>query len=239
MKKDRVYSKNMKKVPPFEFNEDVVEVFEDMITRSVPHYQENLDYQIDLASRFYQAGTLVYDLGASHGNFSLGLLKKMAPQNITLISVDASEPMCHKLRCNAGEGLFLPKIICGKIQDLKLHHASVIALNYTMQFIAQAEREALLRKIYRALNSNGILLLSEKMTHESEDVQNLQFDFLKEFKKKNGYSELEISQKREALDNVLIPETLDEHLSRLKKVGFKKIEIYLKCFSFTSLIAWK
>ena len=93
--------------------------------------------------------------------------------------------------------------------------------------------------IYDGLLDQGILVLSEKIRLPSKEAETLFVDMHHAFKKTQGYSELEISQKRNALDNVLIPETLNEHIQRLQQVGFKTVEIWFQCFNFISLLAIK
>jgi len=237
---DKLYS-HPQPVDPFEFNERVVAVFDDMITRSVPLYRESLLRQAQLACRFYQPGSRIYDLGCSHGNFGLELLNQMDGQPFHLEAIDSSAPMLeqYRQRLQDGCGTECIHLVEGSIEDCPLEKASVIVINLTLQFLSPEVRTTLLSKVYDALLPGGILLLSEKVFHADADLDALQQDFYYRFKKENGYSQLEISQKREALENVLIPETCEQHVARLCAVGFEKIDIWLKWFNFMSLLCLK
>jgi len=238
---DTIFSRPRKPVDPFTFNDEVVRVFDDMITRSVPGYREIILRQAQLAARFYRAGTRIYDLGCSNGNFGAALSREMADRPFDMAAVDNSEPMLRSCR-----HLFkrLParhrfRLICANIQDIVIRSASVVLVNFTLQFLPVAERDRLIRRIFDGLVPGGLLLLSEKVIHADEFLKELQIEFYYRFKKENGYSELEISQKREALEDVLIPETIETHQKRLKQAGFEKTDIWHKWFNFTAMLAIK
>jgi tRNA (cmo5U34)-methyltransferase len=240
MTKDNFYAGEIDPVPPFEFNEEVVRVFNDMIRRSVPFYGETICRQAQLAARFYQSGTRVYDLGCSNGNFGICLLEVMKDKALEMVAVDNSAPMLEAYTKRLEERKETRiRLLHANIEDVEMREASVIVLNLTLQFLAPFCRDALLEKIHSALRPGGILLLTEKVIHQDEDLSQLQQAFYYAFKKEQGYSQLEISQKREALENVLIPETLEDHLARLRESGFSKIDIWMKWFNFTSLLAVK
>ncbi len=240
MTKDNLYSGEIDPVPPFEFNEEVVRIFNDMIRRSVPFYGEIIRRQAQLAARFYQSGTEVYDLGCSNGNFGTCFLEVMQDNSFAMVAVDNSAPMLEAYTKRLEERKETRiQLLHAKIEDVQMREASVIVLNLTLQFLSPSCRDALLEKIHFVLRPGGILLLTEKVIHQDEDMSQLQQAFYYAFKKDQGYSQLEISQKREALENVLIPETLENHLTRLRGSGFSKIDIWMKWFNFASLIAVK
>jgi tRNA (cmo5U34)-methyltransferase len=241
MKKDTLYSEKFGKVKPFEFNSSVVNVFDDMINRSVPLYSESLERMAHLSEKFYQTQTLIYDLGCSNGNFGLRFLSLMGKKEFSMIAVDNSEPMLDTYRARLenrpnGERI---QLVCSNIQDIVLQPASVVVINLTLQFLPVALRDELIRSVYEALTPSGILLVTEKTVQKSCDMTDLFQEFYYRFKKENGYSNLEISQKRDALENVLIPETMEDHMDRFKRAGFEKSEIWLKWFNFTSFICRK
>lgn len=242
MTKDSLFAHPQKPVPPFEFNESVVQVFDDMIERSVPCYRELIHRQAQLAVHFYQSGTRIYDLGCSTGNMGLAIRAAMdAGRSFEWIGVDTSAPMlkvCRERMQSAG-GHARVTLKCADIRDLEMAHASVIILNLTLQFVPSADREALLKRIFKALVPGGILLLTEKVVHPHPKLNDLQQAFYYRFKAENGYSQMEISQKREALENVLIPETVEQHLARLHGAGFQACDVWLKWFNFASLLALK
>ncbi|SCY26900.1 carboxy-S-adenosyl-L-methionine synthase CmoA [Desulfoluna spongiiphila] len=241
MSQDTIYSKKLPTVPPFEFNENVAGVFNDMIHRSVPLYRETVRRQAQLAARFYKEGTAVIDLGCSNGNFGMRLLHEMGKRPLRVVAVDNSAPMLEIFQERldnhpAGDRI---ELIRTNIQDLAMEPASVVVLNLTLQFLPVAERDALIARAHEALIPGGILLITEKVIHEEKELTDLQQEFYYRFKGENGYSNLEISQKRDALENVLIPETVETHTARFNAAGFTKVDIWQKWFHFTSFICLK
>lgn len=240
MRKDLIYKSRRDKIAPFEFNQEVADVFDDMLHRSVPFYREIIQRQADLVCRLYRPDTRIYDLGCSNGNLGVLLCDTM-PHPFTMIAVDSSGPMlaAYTRRLDGYSPKNRIHLVCGDIADIRLSAASVIVLNLTLQFLPLAQRQTLMESIYRALLPGGIFLFTEKIIHPDEAFSELQQQVYYDFKRRNGYDELEISQKREALENVLIPETLENHLHRLKRIGFRKTDVWFKWFNFCSLICRK
>jgi len=240
---DKVYAEAMAEVVAFRFDEGVTRVFPDMIARSVPGYAATVSAASALARRFAQPGTRLYDLGCSRG----ACLEAMAGalprgEDFTLVGVDSSPAMLKA----AGEDLSrqgLPRaglsleLIEGDIRSTELYDASVIVLNFTLQFIPIEDRLELLTRARRALKPGGALLLSEKIEIAHPDLNQLCVELHHEFKRAQGYSALEVAQKRDALINVLIPETLEAHRARLKDAGFNAAEVWYQVFNFCSLVA--
>jgi len=241
MVRDDLYRTPKTPLPPFAFNAQVANVFNDMIHRSVPMYAEIIRRQAQLVVRYHQAGTRLYDLGCSTGNLAAALCRRMPTDMLDLVAVDSSEPMLAKLKkwLEAEGRSDSVKLLCDDIRRTPIERAGVVVINFTLQFIPKADRSALIQRIYDALVPGGILLFSEKIVHPEADLADLQVDFYYRFKRENGYSELEISQKREALENVLVPETIDAHHGRLACCGFESIDIWLKWFNFCSWICVK
>lgn len=240
MPKDDLYKVPQNKVAPFEFNQDVAAVFDDMIQRSVPFYREIIQRQAQLIKLFYQPESLIYDLGCSNGNLGIHLCDVMQ-DHFKMIAVDSSKPMLtvyeEKLASHPMKDRI--ELQCSDILSANLANASVVVLNLTLQFLPLNHRLKLLEQIYSALLPGGIFLFTEKIIHPEDSFSELQKQFYYSFKKENGYCELEISQKREALENVLIPETMDTHIARLRQIGFQKTEIWFKWFNFCSLVCQK
>lgn len=239
MAKDSLYQRITPPVPPFEFDAKVAGVFDDMIHRSVPFYSEIINRQAQLIRRFYQPGTAVYDLGCSNGNLGIHLDRCMGARPYTLVAVDSSAPMLAVFRERlAGTPLEQRVTLqCEDIRQTPIENASVVVLNFTLQFVPPNDRDALMTRIYHGLTPGGILLFCEKITHAHGGVAELQRAFHYTFKRENGYSDLEISRKREALEKVLIPESLEIHLQRLNRAGFAAMDVWLKWFNFAALIA--
>jgi tRNA (cmo5U34)-methyltransferase len=237
MQDDNLYAKPRSEVDAFQFNQEVVDVFEDMIARSVPHYLENLEELVALAAKAYQPGTRVYDLGCSKGAVSLPLALKIKALNATIIAIDNAEAMIASVRAKIGK---LPiEARCENVQDIAIERASVVILNYVLQFISPDERTDILENIYAGLTPNGVVLISEKITHDDPEMARIYIDRHHAFKKANGYSLLEISQKRQALEDVLVPESLDAHIERLKRIGFQVVDVWDKHYNFVSLYCRK
>ena len=241
MVKDRIYRTPREKVPPFEFNAAVALVFDDMIRRSVPMYGEIIHQQARIARQYYQPKTRIYDLGCSNGNLAMSLCACMPAGSLEVVAVDSSRPMLaefeKRLSAIGRSGEVRP--VCRDVRDVELSQASVVVVNFTLQFIPPADRDVLLQRIHTALIPGGVLMISEKTVHPIARLSALQVDFYYQFKRENGYSELEISQKREALENVLVPETVDAHQDRLRRCGFSEFDLWLKWFNFCSWICIK
>ena len=240
MEKDRVFAQKKDIVAPFQFNETVTRVFDDMLQRSVPLYRESILRQAQLAKRFYRTGTRMYDLGCSNGNLGLTILDEMENQTFSMIAVDSSLPM---IRTYAGRLVPYPAgrihLVCGLLENVKIENASVVLINLTLQFLAPEKRDRLIHRIYDGMEPGGILLLTEKTVHPDQETDALEVAFYKRFKRENGYSDLEISQKRDALEKVLIPDTLDIHRQRIADAGFSGFDIWMKWFNFVSMMAVK
>ncbi len=241
MAKDRIYEKPRATVPPFEFDEGVAGVFDDMLDRSIPLYREIIRRQAWLIRRLYQPGTRIYDLGCSNGNLGLALNRRMESQPFEMVAVDSSAPMltAYAARLAAESASDRITLQCEDIARTRIEQASVVVLNFTLQFLAPEHRDAMIARIFRGLLPGGALLFCEKVIHTDTFTAGLQQEIYYNFKKENGYSDLEISQKREALEKVLFPEPLSRHRRRLADAGFTAIEVWLKWFNFAALLAVK
>ncbi len=239
-KKDNIFNSDGD-ISPFEFNETVASVFDDMITRSVPHYKEIIEQQSRLTAKFYQNGTKIYDLGCSNGNFTAAFISEMGERDFELIAVDNSAPMLEFFKSRISGFIGYQRItpVLSDIMNIGFEKSSVVIANLTLQFIPVGQREILIKRIYDSLVPGGIFLITEKTINSDTDLADLQQEFYYRLKEENGYSRIEITRKREALENVLIPETIETHTERLKNAGFSAIEIWLKWFHFAAFICRK
>jgi tRNA (cmo5U34)-methyltransferase len=240
-KRDNIYANPLGEVAGFSFDQSVVEVFPDMIQRSVPGYTTIVAMIGTLAERFAQAGSRCYDLGCSLGAATLAMRHRIPAADCEIIALDNSPAMIERARAvlAADSGQIPVQLICDNLQNVPVENASVAVLNFTLQFIPVGERREILQKIYDGLRPGGVLIISEKIDFTDRDHRALMIDLHHAFKRANGYSELEVAQKRNALENVLIPETLDTHRERLKGVGFTSVDVWFQCFNFASMIAIK
>ena len=242
---DRVFA--TERLPTaFAFDDQVASVFEDMINRSVPGYSTIISMIGVLAERYCGAGSTIYDLGASLGGASFAVAQQLPHDDYRIIAIDNSEAMTSRLSAKLaalGElvGKETSRIECRHedLRDSKIEDASMVILNFTLQFIEPAAREALMRKIYDGMRPGGLLIISEKIQFPDPALNELFIDLYHRFKETQGYSKLEISQKRAALENVLIPETLAAHRERLNGAGFHSVDTWFQCFNFASMVAFK
>ncbi|GAB4014257.1 MAG: carboxy-S-adenosyl-L-methionine synthase CmoA [Bdellovibrio sp.] len=240
-KKDNIFNKERQSIEPFSFNQEVAEVFDDMVSRSVPFYAEIHRLITDLSLNVLKNHAIVVDLGCSTGETLCLLKEKISDiKQFQGIGIDNSKPMIEKAKEKAKTKNQTD--LTFEVQDIldySIPNCDMIIMNYTLQFISPNYRDELLKNIYRALNPGGILILSEKICSPQSQIQNLITELYYDFKRRNGYSELEISQKREALENVLVPITPEEQMGSLKRAGFEKSEMIFRWYNFASYIGWK
>lgn len=247
---DRVFA--TERLPTaFAFDDQVASVFEDMINRSVPGYSTIISMIGVLAERYCGAGSTIYDLGASLGGASFAVAQQLPHDDYRIIAIDNSEAMTSRLSAklaalgktgSGGSGdKETNRIECRHedLRDSKIEDASMVILNFTLQFIEPSARETLMGKIYDGMRPGGLLVISEKIQFPDPALNELFIDLYHRFKETQGYSKLEISQKRAALENVLIPETLTAHRERLNGAGFHSVDTWFQCFNFASMVAFK
>lgn len=239
---DKIFAKKAN-IKSFEFNKEVTSVFPNMISRSVPAYEEVISGIAKIMQQSNYDNTNIYDLGCSVGTTISYLCSNFDIKNNTIIGVDSSIDMIeqankNKLNFKSSNKANI-KFICDDILNIKLQNASCVILNYTLQFLPLLDRDKLIKTIYDAMLPNGILILSEKIKHDNEKLGAIINKMHIDFKRDNGYSDLEISQKRLSLENVLIPETTAAHYKRLTEAGFKNFDIWCQKYNFISILAVK
>ena len=225
----------------FVFNERVVEVFDDMLDRSIPFYHEVIKASAQLLDSFLHPGDTVYDLGCSTGTSLLMFNHLLGHKNLHFIGLDNSGPMLDKARLKA-ELHSQQNSVSFALEDIiSFDHpgAGGIILHYTLQFIRPLQRPAFLTRLFDSLRPGGVLLISEKVISHDRHLNRQFIDKYHQYKKSRGYSELEIAKKREALENVLIPFSVEENQAMLRKVGFSSIETFFRWFNFASFVAIK
>ncbi len=239
--KDLIYLNPVNQTSPFKFDDTVAKVFPDMIIRSVPGYSTIISAIGLLAAKFVQPASVCYDLGCSLGAATFSMRHHIVENDCKIIAVDNSKAMlqrCQELIFQDSSSINV-ELIESDIRDINIENASVVVINFTLQFIPINDRQSLINKIYQGLLPGGILILSEKLAFTDPAQQSLQTEMHHLFKKANGYSELEISRKRTALENILIPETLEQHQQRLLASGFNSAEVWFQYFNFASFLALK
>jgi tRNA (cmo5U34)-methyltransferase len=241
MMKDNIFNEKTAQLTDFKFGKDVVDVFDDMVVRSVPFYLEIQRMMVELANTFAVPGTNIYDLGCSTGTTIMSLSTKVN-EEVGFVGVDNSPEMLESCRKNLNDfGIKQPfKLKLFDLNDkVEIKDASVVVLCLTLQFVRPLNREKLIQSIYNQLNPGGIIILVEKVLTESRHFNRHFIDYYYDFKRRNNYSELEIAQKREALENVLVPYKLSENIEMLKNCGFKDCDTFFKWYNFTGFVAVK
>ncbi|EAJ6150938.1 carboxy-S-adenosyl-L-methionine synthase CmoA [Campylobacter lari] len=233
--KDEIFKKPLEK--QFEFDKSVASVFDDMVSRSVPFYTQNLKLIVELIDHFAPQKAKICDLGCSTASLLLALYEKR--KDFLLSGVDEANAMLEiaKSKCQAfgARVEFYQK----NLDDFEFFKNDVFVATYTLQFIRPPKRQELVDKIYQNLNENGIFVLSEKILYEDVKIAKKMIQIYEQYKLEQGYSKLEISSKREALENILIPYTQNENITMLKKAGFSKVESVFKWVNFETFIAFK
>lgn len=244
MTTDRIYQQKEDE-KPFRFSAEVARVFPDMLRRSIPGYAATVEAIGSLAARYVRENTSCYDLGCSLGAATLAMRQGICKPGCRIVSVDTAPAMIERCREIIAEddrqssSATPVELIRGDIRDTPIENASMVVLNYTLQFLAMDDRDVLMRSIREGMTDGGLLVLSEKVIDENEEMEQLLFDLHHEHKRRNDYSALEISRKRAALDNVLIPETVAAHRRRLSDAGFTHSAVWLRYFNFVSIVAFR
>lgn len=241
MNKDKVFKDTQRPAYDFKFNKEVATVFDDMVVRSVPFYEEMQRMAAELAKDFAVKGTNVYDLGCSTGTTMINL-DKVLHGVIHFVGIDNSDEMLKKCEANLKKAGVQRKVAYENQDlnnDIVLRNPSVVIFCLTLQFLRPLNREKILKKIAESLPENGAVILIEKILTEHSLFNRLFIEHYYQFKKRNGYDEIEIAKKRESLENVLVPYQLSENEALLKSCGFRYTEVFFKWYNFTGLIAIK
>jgi tRNA (cmo5U34)-methyltransferase len=241
MQKDEVFKQQQKAIADFNFGAKVASVFDDMLVRSVPFYIETQRMIGEMAGDFAVEGTNIYDLGCSTGTTMLNL-DQSVPRGVKFIGIDNSKEMLDKCRAKLKQHKFSREheLICADLnQGVEITNASLVVMVLTLQFIRPLYRDQLVRTILSGLNENGALILVEKVLGEDSFFNRTFIKYYYDFKKRNGYTELEIAQKREALENVRIPYKLLENRELLLKEGFRYCDVFFKWYNFCGMVAVK
>lgn len=238
---DKVFDQPADHVADFKFGQQVVSVFDNMVTRSVPFYVEFQRMIAEMAKDFATENSRIYDLGCSTGTTLINIDRLVHP-SIKFVGMDESTEMRKKCEDNFKKAGVTRdyEIVYGDLnRSLRIENSSVTVLCLTLQFVRPLYRNRVIREIYEGLNENGCLILVEKVLGEDSLLNRMFIKYYYDMKKRNNYSELEISQKREALENILIPYKLEENREMLFQCGFRNVEVFFKWYNFAGIIAVK
>ncbi len=234
--KDKVFNKPITK--QFEFDEDVASVFDDMLERSVPFYGQMLELTTSFALKYIKDNSTIYDLGCSTASTLINIANN-SNKDLDLIGIDTSDAMLIRAKQKSKAYGHKITFINDDIFNVNFKKSDVIISNYTLQFIRPLQREKLIKKIYDSLEVGSVFIFSEKVVTDDKILNKQFIDEYYNFKKTQGYSEFEIAQKREALENVLIPYTYEENKKMIEDAGFKHFDCIFKWVNFATFIAIK
>lgn len=241
MNTDNIFKEPIAKLTDFKFDNAVVKVFDDMVVRSVPFYLEIQRMITEISALYVQPGTSLYDLGCSTGTTFISLNNFLDP-SIQFVGIDESQEMLQNCEKNLTESGFTRPfmlISADLNKQIEIQNASVIILCLTLQFVRPINRLNLLKSIYNQINPGGCVILIEKVICECSDFNRQFIKYYYDFKRRNNYDEIEIAQKREALENVLIPYKLSEDIQMLVDAGFSSCETFFKWYNFAGIVALK
>ncbi len=240
MARDEIF-RRPRPTEPFRFDGDVADVFDDMLRRSIPGYDALAQLVGVAARRYCQDGTRAFDLGCSLGTATLAIRHGVRGRSVHITAIDQSQAMVDRCRTivERDGGAALVEVLCDDASSVAIEGASLVVMNFTLQFIDPAARSPLLRRIYDGLIPGGALVLSEKLSFAKPEEAELMEGLHDEFRRENGYSDLEISQKRNALENVLVCDSRETQEERLRAVGFEQAWRWYRCLNFASWLALK
>lgn len=237
---DRVFAEEQS-ASDFAFDNRTVAVFDDMVSRSVPFYEEMQRMTTELAADFAVKGTNLFDLGCSTATTMLYLDPVLDP-GVRFVGVDNSQEMLDRAAEKLAEQK--PKrpyelIHADLHHDTVVENASVVIMLLSLQFMRPLYRERVMKRIVDGMIDNGALILIEKLTVSDSMVNRLFIRHYYDLKRRRHYSDMEISQKREALENVLIPYRGEENRDLLLEAGFRHVEPFFRWYNFCGMLAVK
>ena len=240
-KKDNIYASQLSEVADFSFDRNVADVFDDMLHRSIPGYDAVLHQVGSFASRYVQPNSNIYDLGCSLGAATFAIRNHVNVPGCKIVAVDLSKDMISRFqrRLERHVGVLPVETKCRDIAEIAIENASFVVMNFTLQFIETTQKDRIVQNIFDGLKDGGAVLLSEKTVFENLQEQQFVEETYFDLKRHNGYNDLEISQKRDALENVLRLETSKKHLERLARIGFSTCTQWYQNLNFASFIAIK
>lgn len=239
--RDTVYAQRQTDLVDFAFDERVAAVFPDMIRRSVPGYTELVSLLGVFAARYAQPQSNLYDLGCSLGAASLSLRARLAQPGCRIIAVDNSPAMLARCAEHLAQapGDTPVTLVEADVREVAIDNASLVAMNFTQQFLPPTDRDALIAGIHAGLRPGGALLLAEKLSFDAAEQRELFETLYADFKRANGYTDMEIAQKRAALEQVMQPDTAAANEARLRDAGFAQVECWFRCLNFAAWVAVK
>ena len=244
MSRDDIFTSEEGSSSAFAFDDKVAAVFDDMLNRSVPFYGEQQKLITEIARRFWIPDTPVVDMGCSLGTTLLNIASELKAVE-TFIGFDNSQAMIDKALVNIDKAQESDRIqlrladLNASLDDVELENASVVTICWTLQFIRPLQRDRLIKKIYDSMADGGVLITTEKVLTNDSNMNRFFIDFYYDYKRRHGYSEEEITRKREALENILIPYRVDENVELFRRNGFQIVETFFQWYNFAGFLCVK
>jgi tRNA (cmo5U34)-methyltransferase len=241
IERDQIFTRQAAGSRDFRFDTETARVFDDMVSRSVPFYHEIQRMTAELANDFATDGTNLFDLGCSTGT-TLIELDQVVQADTCFIGIDNSDEMLEKAERKMSQASLRHRYELRRADlhnGMEIENASVVLMVLTLQFVRPLYRSRVIRSIAQGMNEQGCLILVEKHTPEDSHLNRLFISHYYDMKRRNGYSDLEIAQKREALENVLIPYRMEENRELLLSEGFRTCEEFFRWYNFAGLVALK
>lgn len=231
-------------VPPagsqWKFTQEVADVFENMLERSIPELDGMRDVVTRLACKFALPNTQVIDLGCSAGGSLIPIIREKG-RTVSYIGVENSVPMIEKAEelIGALNVDYLLQNMDLRSQFPQADNCSVILSVLTLQFIPMEHRQSLLHRVISSLNSGGAFVLVEKVLGNDHFLNDLMTTLYQQMKRDNGYSEVQIAEKKRSLENALVPVSARSNEELLRSAGFKHVECIWRNLQFVGWIAVK
>lgn len=225
----------------WEFDKDVTDVFPDMLSRSIPSYENMRELIYRMARNFVKEGTNVLDIGCSTGIASELLIQNFGSKCNFLLT-DISLPMLEKCRAKYAKEIqdgYVNVKYSDLRENLPVKGCSLIMSCLTIQFTPIEYRQHIFQNIYESLEPGGALILVEKVMGNSNDIDQVLVKEYYDIKRDNQYSEEQIKSKRKSLEGSLVPLTIDMNEWLLEMSGFRKVDTFWRYLNFVALVAIK
>jgi tRNA (cmo5U34)-methyltransferase len=244
----------------WQFDDEVARVFDNMLQRSIPDYETMREMVTELGAQFIEYYSNVLDIGTSRGDQIARFLSKGYEDQVErileddvpgiegaeYIGIEISDPMIEAAS-RRFDGVNNVAIIKHDIREgLPINkwldpgdRLSLVTAVLTMIFVPVEARYRVLSDIHRHLETDGALIMVEKVIGEGPAMDELLVGQYQAFKARQGYTDEDIERKRLSLEGVLVPLQLSSHVANLKAVGFTHVDTFWRCLNFVGIIAVK
>ena len=224
----------------WKFNKNVSNQFDKHVRQSIPHYEDIQRYICSLSEWFIKENSLIYDLGCSTGETAKNLLKKFPKKKFKYIGYDVSSEMIKIARKKNKKNMKRALFKLGDINKINFKKNTNLFLSVlTFPFLNSVERINLYKKIFKSLNNGSALIFVDKIRSSNSFYEDIFNQTYFDFKIENRLTHTQVLNKSKSIRGSMQLFEVNEIEQFLKKVGFKKIEIFFKWFNFIGIIAIK